>query len=55
MVGIDISLRKFIMRFWFGVIVGILLMAFYPEMKQVFNESGMNDSVIETLQGLKEE
>ena len=42
-------------KFVFGVIVGILIIEFAPEFKKAFNESGLNDTVIESLEGLKKE
>ena len=39
-----------------GIIIGILICEFniLPEMLTFFNESGLNEITIETLEGLKE-
>ena len=40
----------------FGIMIGILLIELnlIPEILRFFNESGLNDLTIETLEGLKE-
>ena len=40
----------------FGIMIGILLIELnlIPEILRFFNESGMNDMTIKTLEGLKE-
>ena len=40
----------------FGIMIGILLIELnlIPEILRSFNESGMNDMTIKTLEGLKE-
>ena len=40
----------------FGIIIGIIIVKFniLPEVLDFFNQSGLNDLTIETLEGLKE-
>ena len=39
-----------------GIVIGVLLIEFniMPEVLDFFNQSGLNDLTIETLEGLKE-
>ena len=43
-------------KIFIGIVIGILICKFniLPEMLSFFNESGLNDITIETLEGLKE-
>ena len=43
-------------RIFLGIVIGMLLydLNLIPEILRFFNESGMNDMTIKTLEGLKE-
>jgi len=43
-------------KFFIGIVIGMLLydLNLIPEILRFFNESGMNDMTIKTLEGLKE-
>tara|TARA_B100001287_G_scaffold162670_1_gene136713 strand:- start:18 stop:158 length:141 start_codon:yes stop_codon:yes gene_type:complete len=44
-------------KFIFGIVVGIMLVTYYPEITTVttnwFIDSGVRDEVVETLEGMK--
>ena len=44
-------------KFIFGIVVGIMLVTYYPEITTVttdgFLDSGVRDEVVETLEGMK--
>tara|TARA_Y100001973_G_scaffold59618_1_gene87708 strand:- start:323 stop:460 length:138 start_codon:yes stop_codon:yes gene_type:complete len=43
-------------RIFLGIVIGILIydLNLIPEILKIFNESGLNDMTIKTLEGLKE-
>ena len=43
-------------KIFIGIVIGIIIVEFniMPEVLEFFNQSGLNDLTIETLEGLKE-